>query len=58
MKNKKRLITTIDKINFYTYDTIAFNKELLIFTDDENYTIDANENEIKACIRIYNNYYC
>ena len=53
---KSRLICTIGTINFYTWDKISNDKKL-VFTDNENFYIDLDEEETKACNRIFNNYY-
>lgn len=59
MKKEFEFITKINDVNFYKGSIIDFGnkKEQIVFTDDENYRIDIDEDIIKACNRIYINWY-
>jgi len=59
MKQKFELITTINSIKFFKGNTIdnGNKKEQIIFTNEDNFRIDIDEDILKACNRIYNNYY-
>lgn len=59
MKKPLEIAIAINGVNFYKGNTIdnGVKKQLLIFTDDENFRIDIDEELQKACNRIYNNYY-
>jgi hypothetical protein len=56
---KHEVITTIEGIEFCKGNIIdnGMKKEQLIFTKDENFRIDIDEDIIKACSRIHRNYY-
>jgi hypothetical protein len=56
MIKNARIICKIGNIEFFTRDIIVNDKKI-IFTHDENYAIDYDENEEKACKRIFNFYY-
>ena len=58
MKNFE-VITEINGIKFFKGNVIdnGCKKQLLIFTDNENFRIEIDEDILKACNRIYNNYY-
>jgi len=59
MLNKFDKIITINRIDFFKGNIIdnGMKKEQLIFTNDENFRIDIDEDLEKACKRIYSNYY-
>ena len=59
MKKKLEVVSTIECVNFYKGNIIdnGNEKQQVIFTDDENFRIDIDEDIQKACTRIYNNYY-
>ena len=59
MKKELEVIAEINGVKFYKGNIIdnGNKKELLIFTDDENFRIDIDENINKAIKRIYDNYY-
>lgn len=52
-------ITEINGIEFFRGNIInnGAKPELLIFTNDENFRVDIDEDPEKACKRIYRNYY-
>jgi hypothetical protein len=53
------IIIKINNIEFFKGNIInnGVKKEQLIFTKDENFRVDMDEDLIKACDRIYHNYY-
>lgn len=53
------LIVSIEGIEFFKGSVIdnGTKKEQLIYTNDENFRIDIDEDPLKACQRIYHNYY-
>lgn len=59
MKKELEVIAEIDGVKFYKGNIIdnGNKKKLSIFTDDENFRIDIDENINKAIKRIYDNYY-
>lgn len=54
MKNYE-VITEVNGIKFYQGNIIG--QERIVFTDYENYRINADEDIIKACNRIYRLWY-
>ena len=59
MLKKFEVITVINNIVFYKGDILnnGVKQQQLIFTDDENFRVDIDEDLAKACNRIYRNYY-
>jgi hypothetical protein len=59
MKKINEVITIINDVTFYKGNIIdnGMKKQLLIFTNDDNFRVDIDEDIQKACNRIYNNYY-
>ena len=59
MKKQMEIITTIENVTFYKGNVIdnGNKKELIIFTNEDNFRVDLDEDILKACNRIYNNYY-
>lgn len=59
MNKNSEMITIIKGIRFYKGNLInnGAEKQLIIFTDDENFRVPENADLIKECNRIYRNYY-
>jgi len=59
MKKNFEVIAEINNIKFYKGNVLntGAEKQLLVFTDDENFRIAIDEDPVKACSRIYRNYY-
>jgi hypothetical protein len=53
------IIITIQNIIFYKGNIIdnGMKREQIVFTNDENFRVDLDDDLIRACNRIYNNYY-
>lgn len=56
INQEKDLIIVINGICFYKGNLLLDNKQL-IYTNDENYHVDVDENLEKACWRIYDLWY-
>lgn len=59
MTKQSEVIAEINGVTFYKGNTInnGTKTELLIFTHNENFRVDIDEDPVKACKRIYRNYY-
>ena len=59
MSKQKEILTIINGIKFYKGNIInnGNKKELIIYTDLENYRISTDEDILKACNRIYKLWY-